>query len=159
MKKILNSKGEAYPLVCAMIVVILMIFSVILTYASVITKVNVMKSNTEIVFDSFIANNSIKIYANIKQGNNAMNGIDAEGFNELLKNFCTFDENENLYYNSDAEGKKQFSITKPVITYIEDEKLELKVSYTMYVPLTFSGKTITTAQIPITITSALNAKN
>lgn len=158
MNKALNNKGEAYPFICALIVAIMMIFSVILTYASIITKVNVMKSNTEIVFDSFVANNSIRIYANIKQGNNAMNGIDADGFNSAIKDFCTFAESGNKYYHYDAEGKEQFSITKPVITYIEDKTLELKVSYTMYVPLYFAGTKVTTAHIPVVISSALNDK-
>ena len=49
----INRKGEIYVTVCIFVLIIVTVFSVILSYASVITNVNVQKTNTEIVFDSF----------------------------------------------------------------------------------------------------------
>lgn len=158
LKKYLNSKGESYPLICTFILVIMMIFSVIFTYSAVITKVNVMKSNTEIVFDSFVANNSIRIFANIKQGNNAMEGIDDTEFQKSIKKFCMLELSGGMLYSNNAEGEEQYHITVPVIEYTEDGKLELKVSYTMYIPVHFAGAKIATARIPVKITSALQNK-
>lgn len=159
MKRILNTKGEIYVMICVYILIIATVFSVIFTYASVITKVKVQKSNTEIVFDSFVTNNSIIIYNNIKQGRNATDGVDTSQFYTAIKNFCTLDERNGKYYSIDANGAEKFSMTIPQMEYIENEKLELYVSFTMYVPIQFAGQTVTTAKVPVKVTSALTSKN
>ena len=45
-----NTKGEIYVFICVFVLVIMTVFSVIFTYASIITDVKVQKTNTEIVF-------------------------------------------------------------------------------------------------------------
>ena len=69
-----NKRGDTYVTVCVFMLVIFMIFSAVFTFASAVTLIKVQQSNTEIVFDSFIANNSILIYNNIKMGNSAILG-------------------------------------------------------------------------------------
>lgn len=109
--------------------VIMTVFSVIFTYASIITDVKVQKTNTEIVFDSFVSNNSIIIYNNIKQGKNATDGVDTSKFRTSLKEFCTFVEKDGKYYSIDADGSEKFNMTVPEMGFIEDEKLELYVTF------------------------------
>lgn len=154
-----NVKGEIYVFVCVFVLVLVTVFSVIFTYASVITNVKVQKSNTQIVFDSFVADNSIIIFNNIKQGKNATDGIDTAPFDASLKSFCTLDEHDGKLYSMDTDGAEKFSMTVPTIGFIEDEKLELYASFTMYVPIRFAGQTVTTATVPVKITSALTSKN
>lgn len=154
-----NVKGEIYVFVCVFILVLVTVFSVIFTYASVITNVKVQKANTQIVFDSFVANNSIIIFNNIKQGKNATAGIDTAPFYTSLKSFCTLDEYDGELYSMDTDGTEKFSMTIPTTGFIEDEKLELYASFTMYVPIRFAGQKVTTATVPVKITSALTSKN
>lgn len=154
-----NVKGEIYVFVCVFVLIIVTVFSVIFTYASVITNVKVQKSNTQIVFDSFVANNSIIIFNNIKQGKNATDGIDTVPFYTSLKRFCTLDEHDGKLYSMDTDGTEKFSMTVPTIGFIEEEKLELYALFTMYVPIRFAGQTVTTASVPVKITSALTSKN
>lgn len=153
-----NVKGEIYVMVCVFVLIVVTVFSVIFTYASVITNVKVQKSNTQIVFDSFVANNSIIIFNNIKQGKIATDGIDTAPFYTSLKRFCTLDEHDGKLYSMDTDGAEKFSMTVPTIGYLEDEKLELYASFTMYVPIRFAGQTVTTASVPVKITSALTSK-
>lgn len=155
----MKHKGETYVAVCVLILVIVTVFSVIFTYASVITEVRLQKTNSQIVFDSFVANNSIRIYNNIKRGSNAMRGVDVESFNSSLINFCSLDIRDSLLYCEDADGGEKYRMTVPEIGYTGDEKLELYASYTMYVPIRFAGVTVTTAEVPVRITSALESKN
>lgn len=93
-----DRKGSSYVPVCVFILVILMCFSVILVYASSITVVRLQKTNTETVFDSFVAKNSILIYSNIKQGKNATDHLNTAPFYTLLGDFCTLDEAGGMYY-------------------------------------------------------------
>ena len=67
----------------------LMIFSAVFTFASAVTLIKVQQSNTEIVFDSFIANNSILIYNNIKMGKNATDGVKTAELTQTLVKFCS----------------------------------------------------------------------
>jgi len=159
MKRLLNTKGETYVLICVFILIIVMTFSVIFTYSSAITIVKVQKSNAEIVFDSFVANNSILIYNNIKQGKNATSGVNTDNLLTAMKDFCTLDEKSGMYYSIDGNGTEQYRMSKPVLGFVEDEKLELYISFTMYVPIRFAGQTVSTAEVPIKITSELTGKN
>lgn len=159
MKTLKSTKGEIYVTVCILVLIVVTVFSVIFTYASVITNVKVQKSNTQIVFDSFVANNSIIIFNNIKQGKNVTDGIDTAPFYASLKRFCTLDEHDGKLYSMDTDEAEKFSMTVPAIGFIEEEKLELYVSFTMYVPIRFAGQTVTTAVVPVKISSALTSKN
>lgn len=154
-----NTKGEIYILICVIMLVILSTFSVIFTYASVITHIKVQQTNTEIVLDSFVANNSIIIFNNIKQGKNATEGVNTGNFRTSLKEFCTFEEKDGKYYAYDTNGSEKFYLTIPEMGYIEDEQLELYVTYTMSIPIYFAGKTVTTANVPIKVTSELTKIN
>ena len=154
-----NTKGEIYVFICVFVLVIMTVFSVIFTYASTITDVKVQKTNTEIVFDSFVSNNSIIIYNNIKQGKNATDGVDTSKFRTSLKEFCTFVEKNGKYYSIDADGSEKFNMTVPEMGFIEDEKLELYVTFTMNIPIRFAGKTVQTAHIPVKVTSELTKIN
>ena len=154
-----DKRGDSYVPVCTILLIILMSFSVILVYASAITNVRLQKTNTETVFDSFVAKNSILIYSNIKQGKNATDHLNTAPFYTMLKDFCTLDERNGMYYAYDDDGTEKFRMTKPEMDFIEEDTLELYVTFTMYVPIRFAGHTVTTAEVPVKVTSALNSKN
>ena len=154
-----NKHGESYVPICVVLLMIAMSFSVILVYSSAITHVRVQKTNTETVFDSFVAQNSILIYSNIKQGRNATDHLNTAPFYTMLKSFCTLEEKDGKYYSYDADGTEQFHMTKPKMEFIEDDTLELYVTFTMYVPIRFAGATVSTAEVPVKITSELTSKN
>ena len=154
-----DKRGVSYVPICVFILIIMMAFSVIFVYASVITDVRVQKANTETVFDSFIVKNSILIYSNIKQGKNATEHLNTAPFYTALKDFCTLDESGGMYYAKDADGVEKFRMTKPQMEFIEEDTLELYVAFTMYVPIRFAGQTVTTAEVPVRVSSALNSKN
>jgi hypothetical protein len=63
-----------------------------------------------------------------------------------------------MYYAYDDDGTEKFRMTRPQMDYIEDDALELYVTFTMYVPIRFAGQTVTTAEVPVKITSSLNSK-
>lgn len=64
-----------------------------------------------------------------------------------------------MYYAKDEDGTEKFRMTKPQMGFIEEDTLELYVTYTMYVPIRFAGQTVSTAEVPVKVTSALNSKN
>lgn len=150
--------GEGYVFPCVLILVIVALFSVILTYSTIVTQVNIMRENSKVVLDSYVTTDAREIYNNIKQGNNKTATIDSAAYNTALIGFCTLDESSDKLYYYDSEGTLLFSITKPTLRYMEDKTLEIIAEYTMTIPVRFNRTLITQATVPIKIVSSFNPK-
>lgn len=158
MKNITNNRGEGYILPCVLILIVATFFSVVYTYTSVISVVEVSRENSKVVLDSFVTTNSTVIFESIKQGNNFTEAVNSDDFCTSLIGFCTLDEDGELLYSYDSEGNEKYSITVPQMSYREENELEITVRYTLFVPIRFAGSTVTTAHIPIEIASVLTEK-
>lgn len=153
-----NQKGEGYIVPCVFILIFAMIFAMICTYSASISKVNLMRENTKVVLDSFVTQNSTEIYNSIKQGNDYTEAIDAEEFRTSLISFCTLEIEDEMLYSYDADGKELYRITEPILSFRNENELELVVNYTISIPMWFAGTQFASANIPIEVTSILTEK-
>ena len=158
MKLLKSTKAEGYITPCVLIIIFVMIFSIIFTYSASISKVNLMRENTKVVLDSFVTQNSTEIYNSIKQGNDYTEAIDAEEFRTSLISFCTLEIENGMLYSYDADGKELYRITEPILTFRNENELELVVTYTISIPMWFAGTEFASANIPIEVTSILTEK-
>ena len=158
MKLLKSTKAEGYITPCVLIIIFVMIFSIIFTYSASISKVNLMRENTKVVLDSFVTQNSTEIYNSIKQGNDYTEAIDAEEFRTSLISFCTLEIENGMLYSYDADGKELYRITEPVLSFRNENELELVVTYTISIPMWFAGTEFASANIPIEVTSILTEK-
>ena len=158
MKLLKSTKAEGYITPCVLIIIFVMIFSIIFTYSASISKVNLMRENTKVVLDSFVTQNSTEIYNSIKQGNDYTEAIDAEEFRTSLISFCTLEIENGMLYSYDADGKELYRITEPILTFRNENELELVVTYTISIPMWFAGTQFASANIPIEVTSILTEK-
>ena len=146
-----NKRGEGYVQVCVLIMVICMILSVFVTFASAVNVVRLTERNSKTVLESYLMKNSIEIYDSIKQGNNNADSLDASVYISDLSDFCTFVKVGGYYYHRDENGRTEYYISKPTVGFTETGKLRLYVSYRLYVPIYFDNVKISTAKIPITV--------
>ncbi len=158
MKMIKSTKAEAYPMICVYIIIFVSLLTLIITYASAISKVNIMRENTKVVLDSYVTENAVDIFKSIKQGNDYTEAINEEEFRTALVEFCTLEMNGDKLYSIDEDGTEKYHISNPVITFREENELELIVSYTISVPMSFAGISFTTASVPIEVISILTEK-
>ena len=158
MKLLKSTKAEGYITPCVLIIIFVMIFSIIFTYSASISKVNLMRENTKVVLDSFVTQNSTEIYNSIKQGNDYTEAIDTEEFRTSLISFCTLEIENGMLYSYDADGKELYRITEPILTFRNENELELVVTYTISIPMWFAGTEFASANIPIEVTSILTEK-
>lgn len=158
MKLLKSTKAEGYITPCVLIIIFVMIFSIIFTYSASISKVNLMRENTKVVLDSFVTQNSTEIYNSIKQGNDYTEAIDAEEFRTSLISFCTLEIENGMLYSYDAYGKELYRITEPILSFRNENELELVVDYTISIPMWFAGTQFASANIPIEVTSILTEK-
>ena len=146
-----NKRGEGYIQVCVLIIVLCMILSVFVTFASAVNVVRLVERNSKTVLESYLTKNSIVIYNSIKQGNNDADSLNANEYISDLASFCTFEKSGNAYYHRDANRRTEYYISKPTVGFTEDERLRLYVSYTLYVPIYFNNTRISTVKIPTTV--------
>ena len=158
MKLLKSTKAEGYITPCVLIIIFVMIFSIIFTYSASISKVNIMRENTKVVLDSFVTQNSTEIYNSIKQGNDYTEAIDTEEFRTSLISFCTLEIENGMLYSYDADGKEMYRITEPILSFRNENELELVVTYTISIPMWFAGTEFASANIPIEVTSILTEK-
>ena len=158
MKILKNKKAESYVPVCVLILVIVMIFSGMFVYASAVSLIDTSRENCKVVLDSFVTQNATRIYDSIKQGNDYTEVIDAEEFRTSLKSFCTLEIENGMLYSYDTDGKELYRITEPILSFRNENELELVVNYTVSIPIWFAGTQFTSANIPIEVTSILTQK-
>lgn len=148
-----------YVKTCVYILVIAMILSLVLTYASIITIVQTTKSNTERVLDSFVIENSTYIYDSIKNGNDFTSGIDSWYFIYRFYLDSTLDFDGIYFYNKDESDRNIYKLTTPQTTFTVDNTLNLTCTFDLLIPVDFAGKQVTTIRIPIKVNSSYNLKN
>lgn len=146
-----NKRGEGYVQVCVLVIVICMILSVFVMFASAVNVVRLMRRNSKTVLENYLMKDSIRIYNSIKQGTNDVDSLDANSFCTSLEKFCTFETSGKYLYHKDADGKTDYYISTPHLGFTEKGKLRLYVRYTLYVPIYFDSVKITTAEIPIEV--------
>ena len=158
MKMLKNKRGEGYIFPCLMIVVVCMILSILIFFASSVSMVRITEKNSRIVLDSYVMQNSIQIYNSIKQGNDYTQSLDRDSYINALCDFCTLEKSGSFLYAYNEDGSLKYQMTLPVISFQKENTLKIKLAYTLYVPIWFDGKIVRYAIIPVTIYSSFNEK-
>lgn len=153
-----SRRGSGYVRTCAAIIAVCMLLSAVIMFAGAVNVVNVTRRNAKIVLDSYVMTNSIEVYNSIKQGSDDNDALDAAAFRDSLCDFCTFAESGDYLYNYDTGGAVQYYLSKPEIGFTKDRSLKIYTSFTVYVPVFFAGIQVSTAAIPITVTSKFTEK-
>jgi len=158
MKILKNKHGDGYVFPCVMIVVLCMLLSVFIFFASTASWIRVTKKNSETVMDSYIMKNSIEIYNSIKQGNDYTEALDTDVYIDDLCKFCTLVKGSSYLYHYDSDGRLQYRMSRPVITFRQENTLKIQISYTLYVTVYFDNRPVTNAVVPVTVVSALSER-
>ena len=158
MKKLRNKRGDGYVFPCVMIVVICMMLSVFIFFAGVVNMVRITQENTKVVLDSYVMKSSIEIYNFIKQGSDYTDVLDQNVYIDDLCDFCSLAKGSYYLYAYDEDGQIKYMMTRPTITFREENTLKIKLCYTFYVPVRFNGKIVRYAVIPVTVDSSFTEK-
>mgnify|MGYP000980186695 CR=1 FL=1 len=153
-----NKRGEGYIFPCLMIVVVCMILSILIFFASSVSVVRITEKNSKIVLDSYVMQNSIQIYNSIKQGNDYTEALDRNDYIVALCDFCNLAKIGSYLYAYNDDGSLKYRMTLPIITFWEENSLKIQLSYTLYVPIWFDGRITQYAVIPVTVQSSFKEK-
>lgn len=153
-----NKRGDGYIATCVTVVILCMLVAVFMTFTTAVSVVRITEKNSRIVLDSFVMKNSILIYDSIKNGNDYTVELDEDVYIEDFCDFCTFEKSGNFLYAYSSDRKLKYRLSKPNVSFSTEGELKVYASYTVYVPITFGGIVIDTAEIPIKVESRFNDK-
>ena len=158
MRILKNKQGEGYVFPCIMIVVVCMVLSIMIFFASAVSMVRINEKNSRVVLDSYVMQNSIKIYNSIKQGNDYTEALDRDEYISALCDFCSLVKTGSYLYAYNEDGSLKYHMTLPVISFQEENSLKIQLAYTLYIPIRFDGKIARYAIIPVTVQSSFKEK-
>jgi len=153
-----NKRGSSYILTAVIILVISMMLSVVLIYASTMTIIQTTKENTQRCLDSFVMQNSTLIYQSIKEGNDFTEHFDQKAFIQAFNDELSMDLQNGMLYCVGDKGEVVFKMTIPAVTYKVNNTLNLKASYDLLIPLNFAGQKISDIKILIVVDSNYTLK-
>ena len=158
MNPLKNKRGSSYFQPVIVILIIAMILSVVLFYATTKATIETTRDNTKRVLDSYVMKNSIEIYNSIKQGNDFTEAIENSFYISSVSEELSLDYGTGYLYTVDANGDIVYRMTNPDVTYKVDNTLQLKASYDLQMPVWFAGQIIYWFTVPVTVSSSLTLK-
>lgn len=158
MKAVKNKCGDGYISICAAVVILCMLLSVFITFASTVNIVKQTKRNSLVVLDSFVMKNSIAIYDSVKQGNDLTSAVNTNEYILAFSSYNSLDLSSNIMYCYNENGDELYRLTKPTISFVQDNHLKIQVQYTITIPLYFAGIKVSEVAIPINAVSKFNEK-
>lgn len=153
-----NKRGEGYIEICIFVVIFCIILSVMISFVTTVETIRQTKRNSRVVLDSFVMNNSVEIYDSIKQGDDKIEVLDAERYISELCSFCSLQKRTDCLTFADENGNKVYEISIPKMEFADQNRMKIKISYTVKVPVSFAGLEVTEVDVPVTVTSNYDKK-
>lgn len=150
-----NRRGVSYVRTCAAVLVITMLLSLVLAYASWMTIIQTTRADTQRVLDSFCIGKAKEIYGSIKQGNNRMvRGEYTDAFMEALTDELGLAKNGNMVYHESDNREVIYHYANPLTANLKDDTLTLTMDFELILPVTFAGRRLTDLRVPLQVGSA-----
>lgn len=158
IKQFLNKKGMSYIEACAWVLVLCMLLSIVISYASLMVLIQMANNNTQRVLDSYLTQNSQIIYNSLKNGHDATYDLSQNIFISTLSDELALEYDGSILYYRTQEGEELYRTTNPRVDFDVEGRLKLQATYNIILPLSFAGVKITDMHIPQKVVSYYNLK-
>lgn len=153
-----NKRGEGYIEICILVIVFCIILSVMISFVTTVQLIKQTKRNSRVVLDSFVMNNSVEFYDSIKQGNDKIDVLDAEKYLSEFCSFCSLQKGTDCLTFVDENGNKIYEISTLKMEFDDPNRMKIKISYTIKLPVSFASMEVTEVYVPVTVISNYNKK-
>jgi len=150
MLKILRNKaGMAHVKTAVIIIIISMLFSIMLSYAFLMSTVSRARDDTQRVLDGFVIEKSIEIYGSIKNGHKQMvQGTYTTEFMTRLVSELGLTRAGNAAYHASGDNLI-FRYDKPLTANLHSDTLSLTMEFEIAIPISFAGQNLFEMKIPM----------
>ena len=159
MKQIFNNKGLSYIEACAWILVLCMLLTIVINYASMMILIQTANNNTQRVLDSYVTRHSKEeIYDSLKNGHDATYSLSQNIFISALKDELALEYDGSVFYYKTLDGNTLYRTTNPRVDFEVGGRLKLQATYNIILPVTFAGTTLADMRIPQKVVAYYNLK-
>ncbi len=155
MKMLKNKKGIAYIYVCVIVIFIAALLSVIILYMGLTAQVQIQKRDVQKKLDGYVAQYATESFDAIKQGSKFADYIDYTAFAKGVFPALGFSSDTVTVY---AYDNGNCSMTRPEVTTLNGDGFGLTVHYTAIFPITWNGRTYSSLEVPVTVSSYYKSK-
>ena len=149
----------SYIEAAAWVLILCMIFTIILSYASMMLLIQMAENNTQRVLDSFVTQNSQIIYDSLKNGHDTTTALNQNTFISTLSDELSLEYDGSVMYYKNSEGHVLYRTTNPRVAFEVQGTLKLQATYNIIFPITFAGEKITDLLIPQKVVAYYNLKS
>ncbi len=153
-----NKQGVSYIKTAVWTLVICMILSLAITYASLMTLIQNAENNTQRALDSFVTENSKLIYNSLKKASDFTESLNKSFYVSAVSEELGMDISGNVLYHENEQGVMIYQIANPNVAYEWEDTLKLRATYDIILPMRFAGQTVVTLRIPQKVVSYYNLK-
>ncbi len=154
MRRVFNKHGMAHVKTAAMILILSMLFSVLLAYASLMSTVSRARDDTQRVLDSYCIEKAEEIYGSIKNGHKQMaTGIyTAQFLTKVVRELGLTQTGPTTVFHGNGRGII-FRYTNPLTANLDSDTLSLTTEFELVLPVVFAGKSLLDLRIPLKVES------
>lgn len=155
IRNLLRSKrGDGHITAAVWMVLLLMIFLWVLDFAGMLMQAVRVQDNTLRVLDGYVTQNATEIYRSVKNGHDLTQTLNSD----TLRNACQTELGLQNWNAVDGNGHIQYSISDFTVSFIQNDTLQLQVTYTIHFPIEMAGQIYATAHIPQRLSSCYHLK-
>lgn len=153
-----DKRGFSNIMWCILIVCLAIIMAFVLSFVLAVNIANSEKEVVEQVLDTFIDQNAIRIYSEVKQGTDYTEEALTEEYIAMLVETAGLTEiSDGTFASMIDETSYRFTIRDINLDFYIANRAKVVLTYTMTVPLEFNGDEPMWVDVPLSITSYFNA--
>ena len=136
-----------------LVLIMMMLFSLIFFYASMMSTVSRARDDTQRVLDSFCIEKAVVIYDSIKNGNKQMvSGTYTTEFMAKIADELGLSRTGNTGFHRSGSDII-FQYTNPLTANLKNDTLSLTMDFEIVMPINFAGQKVTDMRVPLKVES------
>jgi len=159
MKLARDERGEGCIRSCILLLVVCAIFSAVLFYARTAATLEDLREEIELTLDGGAMRDALSGYTYLADGVDVYTGAveDAffESFEEKIAGCLTGGDPYAVY---ESDGNVIWQMSRPSVSACEGERLRVRVSVVVTLPLRFGGASLGSISVPLTVYSKYYSK-
>lgn len=145
-----SQKGGSYITTIVVVFAIALLFTGFQEIFRVINVANSIKESSQMVLDSYISDMAVKVYDSVRNGTDYTPALDNDAFYEIFESELKLSKRSGSYYSLSWDKDKsndKFVVVSPSVSFRRANSLQLKMNYTLSIPIYWFGFEVSEANI------------
>ena len=152
-----DRRAEGYVRTCVILICVCLFFSAVLFFAEALSVADDIKNEIKLMLDGAVVSEAISGYMSLTDGSDRYTGGAALSLKRSFEEeFGDAPTSDGFYpVGKDGSGRE---ISMPVVALDEGERVRLRASFVLKIPVCLGSLRILTLELPLTVRSRYYAK-